>query len=710
MDVSPMVFFLNKIFIILSYERRRRMAFFKKKETISSANNANSAVSCGSSIAENAQKQVKTEAEIAAEKEAAKQTAIAAYKEKRSLTLRRFFEVAELPFPEKFSLLADQTISDFTADPRRLTADSVFMFWGKAPISVGDSQAALSMAIEAGCLFIITNEPCEYENSLYIPDTDENGNSIITAAYIHASHYIRSIHKAKVIALTGSVGKTSTKEMIEAVLRTHYKNPLISKGNNNSMFSITRNIQSLKRPTNVYLQEVGAFAPRTIEVSAKQLEADMAIYTNIGVSHMENYGGREALIADKLSLSTYGKPDGLAFVNYDDETLMSHAFTQKVITYSLENSGAMYYAKNIRKSNTPAELGIKFTVVDTLANEELEAEVFVPGKHNVLNAVVAYAVGKALKLKSEEIVKGIASYRPAGMRQNLIHPCGGKYNVFADCYNSSLLAIDNTLSAMDDINLTDGGSKIAALGDILALGDISEETHRKIASLIASHKVDILLAYGINIKYTVEEAAKLGIDAKFFADREAFESEIRRILKPQDLILFKASHDVNLGSSIDRLFGTDINESSCIAHKQYRIETCGDFEFYIFETSASLKTYLGSDEKPAIPAYIETEVTDELHETTSIKKLAVEKIGKTAFRNNQYVRKIVLPTTVVRVRDGAFKGSSIEYFEGSEHLLSIGEEAFADCTKLKSVKISRNTADIGKIMPENSPYAVLKYK
>lgn len=686
------------------------MAFFRKKQTNSSANAASSEAHIVSPISETVQNQVKTEAEIAAEKETARQAAIAAYKEKRNLTLRRFFEVAELPFPEKFSALADRSISDFTADPRRLTADSVFMFWGKVPMYVSDSRAALSMAIEAGCLFIITNEPCEYENSLYIPDVDENGNSIITAAYIRASHYIRSIHKAKVIALTGSVGKTSTKEMIETVLRTHYKNPLISKGNNNSMFSITRNIQSLKRPTNVYLQEVGALEPRRIEISAKQLEADIAVYTNIGVSHIESYGSREALIADKLSLSTYGKPDGLAFVNYDDETLMSHAFTQKLITYSLENSAAMYYAKNIRKSNTPAELGIKFTVVDTLANEEHEAEVFVPGKHNVLNAVVAYAVGKALKLKSEEIIKGIASYRAAGMRQNLIHPCGGRYNVFADCYNSSLLAIDNTLSAMDDISLANGGRKIAALGDILALGDISEETHRKIASVIASHKIDILLAYGIDIRYTVEEVSKLGIDAKFFADRESFESEIRRILKPEDLILFKASHDVNLGASIDRLFGTDINESSCIAHKQYRIETRGDFEFYIFETSASLKTYLGCDEKPEIPPYIEAEVTDELHKTTSLKRLAVEKIGKTAFRDNQYIKELTLPHTVIRIRDGAFKGSAIERFEGNDELISLGDEAFAACPNLKSIKISRNTAEIGKNISENSTLAVLEYK
>lgn len=646
-----------------------------------------------------------TEEQKAARKQAEKEAAIAAYKEKRQLTLKRFFEIAGLPFPEKFEALADHPVSDFTADPRRLTPDSVFMYWQVGPLSSGYAEDPLERAVSTGCLCIITNEPCDFENSLLITDTNEDGYSIITDAYIRASHYIRSIHKSKVIALTGSVGKTSTKEMIEAVLRAHYKNPLVSKGNNNSMFSITRNIQKLKRPTNVYLQEVGAFAPRTIEISAKQLEADMAVYTNIGVSHVESYGSREELAKDKLSLSTYGKPDGLAFVNYDDEILMSHPFTQKVITYSLRNEEADYYAKTSKKTE---EAGLRFTIVDKLSGEEHNAEVFVPGEHNVLNAVVAYAVGRALKLKPEEILAGIAEYRPSGMRQNIIHPCG--YHIFADCYNSSLLAIENTLAAMDDIPVANGGRRIAVLGDILALGDISEETHHQIAGVLAKHKVDLLLAYGINIRLTVEDAAKLGIESKYFADRQKLEDEIRAVVKPEDLVLFKASHAVNLGSSIDRLFGTDINESSSIAHKQFRLETRGDFEYYIFETSASIKTYLGTDAKVEIPSSIEAEVTDELRETDLKRTLAVEKIGKTAFRNNQYVKEVVLPTSVIRIRDGAFKGSSIVHFEGSDNLLSIGDEAFADCPNLETVKISRNTAEIGKKVLENSPNAVLQYK
>ncbi len=648
-------------------------------------------------------KHKETEEERLARKQAEKEAAIAAYKEKRNLTLKRFFEIAQLPFPEKFKDMAEQPVSDFTADPRRLTENSVFMCWETEPLSSSFAENPLDFAVNASCLCIISNVPCDSENMVLITDKNENGESIIADAYIRASHYIRSIHKAKIIAVTGSAGKTSTKEMIESVLRAHYRKPLVSKGNNNSLFSVTRNIQKLKRPTSVYLQEVGAFKNGTVALSAKQLEADMVLYTNIGVSHIETYGSRDELAKDKLSLSTYGKPDGIAFVNFDDEILMSHPFTQKVVTYSLQSQAADYFAKDIEKTENA---GLRFTIVDRCSGEEHAAEAFVPGRHNVLNAVAAYAVGKALNLKPDEIVSGIASYRPSGMRQNIIHPCG--YNIFADCYNSSLTAIEKTLEAMDDIPVAAGGRRIAVLGDILGLGDISVETHKKIAPLLAKHKIQLLLGYGKHIQFTSDEANRLGIETKYFENRSELEAEILKIIIPEDLILFKASHAVNLGATIDRLFGTDINESSSIAHKQFYLKTQGDFEYYIFETSASIKAYLGTDAKVIIPQSIEAKVKDSLNNKAETKLLNVEKIGKKAFRDNKYVEKVILPPTVVRVRDGAFKGSSIRYFEGTGNLLSIGDYAFANCNELETVLLSSATY-LGENVTENSPNASLKY-
>ncbi len=698
----------------------------------------------GADIAASPTEEEKASAKQAA-KEAAKEAAIAAYKEKRTLTLSRFFEIAGLPFPDKFSDKKDHVISDFTADPRRLTEDSVFLFWEKAPLSVGDPLAALQKAVDSHCLCIISSIPCDAENSIVIDEKTEDGRSIIIEAYIRASHYIRSIHKAKVISVTGSVGKTSTKEMIEAVLRHHYKRPIISKGNNNSMYSVTRNIQSLRRTTNVYLQEVGAFVPRTIEYSARQLEVDMAVYTNIGHSHIESYGSAEAIKEDKLSLSTFGKPDGLAFINYDDPVLMGHAFTQKVITYSLKNPSAMYYAADIVRDddgyrfticeNMPADTEASHSQASTSSTQATDrtsapaqtskkaaadaesadkqpqsfsARIHTLGEHNILNAVVAFAVGRALKIKPEEILEGIECYRASGMRQNIVQ--AGKYRIFADCYNSSLVAVRNTLKVVDELQVPAGNQKILVLGDVTALGDLAEETHRQIGQEVAMHKSDLLIGYGINMKYAVEEALKAGVHAVYYEDRSEMESALKAAASPGDLILFKASHAVNLGATMDKLFGTDFNESSAIGHKQFDLVVKGDFEYYIFENSASIKSYLGTDEKVIVPSHIEATVTDELHEVEVTKNLPVEKIGKTAFREKSFVKEVILPETIVRIRDGAFKSSGLTCFEGPSGLLSIGDEAFADCPDLQEVLLAKVTDQLGEKMLENSPQAVLKYK
>lgn len=644
-------------------------------------------------------------AEKEALKEQKKQEAIAEYKEKRTLTVSKFFEIAGLSLPDSLSDIADTIIDQFTADPRRLTESSIFMYWG-GPQSKKYTLDALSVAAEKKCLLIITDTPCDYPRSLLIEDNGAEENPICTA-YINASHYIRKLHKAKVITITGSVGKTSTKEMVESVLRAHYRQPLVSKGNNNSMFSVTRNIQSMKRFHNVYLQEVGANSPKSVEISARQLEADMALYTNIGHSHIESYGSREALIKDKLSLSDFGKQDGIAFINFDDEALMSYPFRQRTVTYSLKSDGADYYASNIEKSGK----GYDFNIVSRNSEGDISktpARVNVLGEHNILNAVAAFAIGRALKISDEEIVKGIADYHPSGMRQNLMDM--GPYHIFADCYNSSLIAIDNTLGAMDEMEIPqEGGRKIAVLGDVLELGDISEATHREIGRTVASHQVDLLLGFGNDMAFACEEALAAGKDARFFSERTKLEDEIRKEITPKDIILFKASHGINIGATMDRLFGTDVNESTQIGHKMFYLKTIGDFEFYIFDTGASVKRYLGTDENPQVPAYIKA-VPFPLGENTEAIMLPVEKIGKTAFRGMEHVKTVTLPEGIIRIRDGAFKGSGLTEFVAPASLLSIGDEAFADCPCLEKVILPETILQTGEKLLENSPLSVLKYK
>lgn len=661
---------------------------------------------------------LKTAEELAAEKqaakEAAKEKAIEEYRAKRDLTVGRFFEILEMDMPAHLQHLAGKKVENITADIRRLGPDDIYFFWAMPSLS-RYVEHPLKMAAEIKPLLIVTDDETDYADTLHIENAGPEHDGI-RDLYIKALHHIRSIHKAKIIGVTGSIGKTSTKEMIESVLRHHYKRPMVSEGNNNSFYAIGRNIQSLKRTTNVYLQEVGAASPRVVEFSARQLACNMVVYTNISTPHLDQYGSVENILKDKASLSDFGAEDGLAIINFDEPLLMAYPFRQKKITYSLKNPGAMYFAKDIQ----PTADGFTFKICSSQGHgpagdgtaSETAAQVHALGEHNVLNAMAAWAVGKALNLPEEEILAGICDYRPSGMRQNLMEACG--FKVFADCYNSNQVAIEGSLKAMDQMLLPEGGRRIAVLGDVLSLGERSEEIHREIGRTIKDHKVDKLICYGNDMRFACEEAAADGVDALFFSDRNrpGMEAEIRRILCSEDVILFKASHVVNLGSTMDRLFGTDINESISIGHHQFRLVEEGQFEFYAFADGASVKTYLGETDTVVIPDHIEAVILDEFFQFQGLegnvkRTLAVEKIGKTAFRDKTHVRHVQLPSTLIRIRDGAFKGSGIEELRLPDGTLSIGSQAFASCENLKELFIPDSVKEFGEDILAESPQAVI---
>lgn len=711
------------------FKKRKEKKEEKKQTTITpAADEAKAAASttgtaAAASDAAVAASEAEKAAAEAAKKAAAKEKAIAEYRAKRDLTVGRFFQIAEIPMPEHLAHLAEKKVENITADVRRVSEGDIYFYWDMP--SLGRyAEHPLQRAAERKPLLIITDSDCDYPDCLHIPDFGPEHDGI-RDIYIKVLHYIRSIHRVKVIGVTGSIGKTSTKEMIEAVIRQHYKKPLISEGNNNSFYAIGRNIQSLKRPTNIYLQEVGASSPRVVEFSARQLDCNMAVYTNLSTPHIDKYGSTKNILKDKATLSDFGREDGLAFVNYDDPMLMAYPFRQKKITYSLRNPQAMYYAQNIQPTedgftfeictNSTAVTGSAADAGSTVADAApyaVPAKVHALGEHNVLNAVVAWAVGMALKLPEDEILAGISSYRPSGMRQNLIEACG--FKVFADCYNANQLAIEGSLKAMDQMILSEGGRRIAVLGDVLSLGDQSEDIHRQIGRSIKSHNVDILLCYGNDMRFACEEAIAGGANAKFFSDlqRDQLEAEIRQILTPKDVILFKASHAVNLGSTMDRLFGTDTNESISIGHRQFNLTSDDKFEYYAFPDGASIKTCLTEDSDVIVPSHIEAEVLDEFlefqgKESTVVRRLAIEKLGKTSFRGKTHVHHVTLPPTLIRIRDGAFRGSGIYELELPQGMLSIGSQAFAQCEELKKVVIPDSVKEFGEDILKDSPQAVV---
>lgn len=301
-------------------------------------------------------------------------------------------------------------------------------------------------------------------------------------AFIDCCSFISAQYSAKRIALTGSVGKTTTKEMVQLVLSKQFET-LYSKGNQNGIAQVGRYVQRLTEATEIYVQETGAGRPGLVESGAKILHPDAFIITNIGLNHVGNYGGsQQALLEDKLSLDRYLPDGGVAFVNFDDPLLREISLRHDIISYSVDHQDSDYFAIDI----TEQDGQISFTAVEKNTGLRVPVVVNAFGKHNVSNALVAFAVGRWAGVDTSNIYEGIAAYRGEGLRQNLMEVAGRK--VLIDCYNASEVAIESTAAALGTVSVSNKGRRVYVVGDIDdKLGDITEEVHRRVGRTLSGH-------------------------------------------------------------------------------------------------------------------------------------------------------------------------------------------------------------------------------
>lgn len=586
-----------------------------------------------------------------------KEKSEALYLRRKNLTLKKVCKISNIKLPKELKPRSNYVIPNVTLSADYLNPGCIFYCIDKEMLN----EYQIKNIIE-NCLCVITAEPIEGCNNIIIDDVRE--------AAVKIFKYIKNLSEIKTITVTGSIGKTSTKEMIEAVLKQKYKdNMVVSIGNSNSVFKVAHNINKIKYTDKILLHEIGAgsMADDIVKNSAMMIEADVVVYTNIKDSHIEWYGSRENIAKEKFTLSDYGNKDGLALVNFDDEILRNHKFKQRTLSYSLNNSGADYYAEDIMLTSE----GTKFNIVDNIEHQKIAIRLKVIGEHHILNALTAYAVGRYLGLGKNTIIRGLKKYKTSGDRQNLINV--GKYKVLADCYNSSYDALKNILKTFSLIKVGKNGSgkKIAVIGDIFELGEISEETHRKVGKLLALADIDKVIFQGNETKFSYEEYSKIKDNSVYCVSREELFKTIRNVIEDGDLILFKASHGMHFSSVIDTLFGTDIGEKTALGHKEYTIKKDNQFIYTIFEDHATIKKYLGDDKKVNLPNVFEN--------------LPVEKLGKAVFKGNKAVEEVIISDNIVRLRNYCFKECFLKNINFSENLKQIGVGSFSSCSQLEKV-------------------------
>ena len=404
-------------------------------------------------------------------------------------------------------------------------------------------------AISAGCRCIISQEPVSPEMigegvALIAVKDSEMALSYMASAQLEGRSY-------PVVAVTGSAGKTTTKDMIASVMQEG-KKTYVSSGNHNSVIGMPLSAMEISEDCECAVLEMGMSDFGEIERMSLVAEPDIAVITNIGTSHMEALGDRRGICRAKLEVLCGLKKGGYLILNGDEPLLANISGRSYHTLYvSLTRPNADFFAQNIR-----VELG--GTYFDVVYKGRTYPDFYIPvsGRHNVWAALYAFAVGTLQGLSSEQIKNGFAHFRPADMRQAITNFDG--MTLIEDCYNAAPESMRAAIDVLCEC-APQNCRRIAVLGDMLELGKDSIKLHRAVGEYLQKRGVDLLVAVGnggVEIAQGAVEAGMNPAKTLLFIDRDNV-SDIAKCLRShltqRDTILFKASRGVRLERVIESL-------------------------------------------------------------------------------------------------------------------------------------------------------------
>ena len=401
-------------------------------------------------------------------------------------------------------------------------------------------------AIAAGCRCVISQEPveCDKDVAVIAVKDSEMALSYMASAQLAGKTFPR-------VAVTGSVGKTTTKDMIAAVMGEG-KKTYVTAGNHNSVIGMPLSVMEIPEDTECAVLEMGMSNFGEIERMSLVAEPDIAVITNIGSSHMETLGNREGIFRAKLEILCGLKKGGYLILNGDQPILSGIGGRSYHTLYvSLTRPNADFFAQNIR-----VELG--GTYFDVVHKGTIYTDFFVPisGRHNVFAALFAFAVATLQGLTPEQIKNGLKNFQSAGMRQEILH--FGDMTTIADCYNAAPESMRAAIDVLCDCTPKEG-RRIAILGDMLELGKHSIAIHRAVGEYLKDRGVDLLLAVGQGGAEIAQGAIEVGMDpakTMLFIDQNDVDAIVKALAfhtNAGDTLLFKASRGVRLERVINAL-------------------------------------------------------------------------------------------------------------------------------------------------------------
>ena len=433
----------------------------------------------------------------------------------------------------------DMVVKNISTDSRSVNEGDLFI-----PIEGEkfDGHAYIKDAIRGGATCILASKDSFIENVLDVSvikvrDTRE--------AYLDIARYYRQKFNISIIGVVGSVGKTSTKDMIASVLGTKL-NVLKTKGNLNNDIGVPRTVLEIDDSDDVAIIEMGMNHKGEISKLTRVVMPDYVVISNIGVSHIENLGSRYNILKAKLEVLEGLNKSGVVFLNKDDD-MLSGAIDEigfEVVTYGIK-SDCDYRAINIKDNG---EDGINFDI--SLGGRIYNIEIKAVGMHNVYNALAGIAVGMKLGIPIHDIILGISNFKSGKMRLNIDDRLGVK--IINDSYNASPDSMKAAIDVLDTVSKS--RRSIAVLGDMLELGDFSKDEHRKIGEYINEKDIDCVVTVGNDSEYIAKELLNRGhLDIYSFPSNRDTTEFLNDFIKKDDVILFKGSRGMKLEEIITGL-------------------------------------------------------------------------------------------------------------------------------------------------------------
>lgn len=425
-------------------------------------------------------------------------------------------------------------IGDGKASARRVVTDSRKIEKNDMFIAISgekfDGNTFAPSAAEKGAAFMVLSR----ENALpqgctgiIVDDTRD--------ALLRIASYHRDECNVKVVGVTGSVGKTTTKDMIACALSAQFKTHK-TQGNFNNDIGMPLTLLGIEDDDRAAVIEMGMSSRGEISRLTRAAKPDAAVITNIGMSHIEHLKTRENILAAKLEILEGLQKDGTVILNADDEYLSRVSnLPFKTLFFGLDSECDV--RGKVISDNTVEVMGQKITLN-------------VEGRHNLLNACCAMAAAAALGIDAEIAAKGIMTFETDDIRQKAEKSPRG-FTVIRDYYNASPQSVEVALRTLGKKD----GRKIAVLGDMLELGEFSEQCHKAAGREAAANGTDILFTYGKEMKAAHKEALAHNVEAVHFEDKNDLSEYLLKVLREGDTVLIKGSHGMKMEDIYEKIMG-----------------------------------------------------------------------------------------------------------------------------------------------------------